>query len=109
MTASLISKLGVSRALRLPECATPPEEAYALAERRGMDFVTLTDHDVIDGAAELAATYEDAFISEELTAWFKGAEQAVHTLCWGITPEQHEDLQRLAPDVEDVAGYDLCT
>ncbi|MGI8624400.1 MAG: PHP domain-containing protein, partial [Solirubrobacteraceae bacterium] len=104
-TASLISKLGVSRALGLPECATPPEEAYDLAKRRGMDFVTLTDHDVIDGAVELAERHEDAFVSEELTARFKGADQAVHVLCWGITPADHEALQALAGDVEDVAGY----
>ena len=104
-TASTISKLGVSRALGLPECATPPEEAYELAKRRGMDFVTLTDHDVIDGALELAERHDDAFVSEELTARFKGSDQAVHVLCWGITPEDHEALQALAGDVEDVAGY----
>ena len=50
-TASQLSKLGVQRALGLPECATPPEEVYALAKRRGMDFVTITDHDTIDGVA----------------------------------------------------------
>ena len=55
-TASAVSKLGVQRALGLPECATPPEEVYELAKRRGMDFVTITDHDTIDGALELAAT-----------------------------------------------------
>jgi predicted metal-dependent phosphoesterase TrpH len=46
-TASEESKLGVQRALGLPECATPPEEVYTLAKRRGMDFVTITDHDSI--------------------------------------------------------------
>jgi predicted metal-dependent phosphoesterase TrpH len=30
-TASQVSRLGVQRALGLPECATPPEEVYALA------------------------------------------------------------------------------
>ncbi len=67
-TASEVSKLGVQRALGLPECATPPEEVYALAKARGMDFVTITDHDTIDGAVEIAEKYDDAFISEELTA-----------------------------------------
>src|SRR3954453_17350216 len=102
-TASQVSKLGVQRALGLPECATPPEEAYELAKRRGMDFVTLTDHDTIDGAVELAGRHADAFVSVELTAPFRGAGQAVHVLCWGITPEQHDDLQAIAGDVEDVA------
>ena len=50
-TASELSKLGIQRSLSLPECATPPEEVYELAKRRGMDFVTITDHDTIDGRA----------------------------------------------------------
>ena len=103
-TASAVSKLGVQRALGLPECATPPEEVYELAKRRGMDFVTITDHDTIDGALELAAKYDDAFVSEELTAWFRGEAQAVHILCWGITPDDHQRLQYLARDVEAVAA-----
>jgi glycosyltransferase involved in cell wall biosynthesis/predicted metal-dependent phosphoesterase TrpH len=102
-TASAVSKLGVQRALGLPECATPPEEVYALAKRRGMAFVTITDHDTIDGALELAERYDDAFVSEELTAWFRGEPQAVHILCWGITPDDHERLQALSGDVEAVA------
>jgi len=102
-TASAVSKLGVQRALGLPECATPPEEVYELAKRRGMDFVTITDHDTIDGALELAERYDDAFVSEELTAWFRGEAQAVHILVWGISPDDHERLQALAGDVEAVA------
>lgn len=104
-TASQVSKLGVQRALGLPECATPPEEVYSLAKRRGMKFVTITDHDTIDGAAELAEKYDDAFISEELTAWFRGEPQAVHILCYGITREDHEQLQALNQDVEACAEY----
>ena len=103
-TASAVSKLGVQRALGLPECATPPEEVYELAKRRGMDFVTITDHDTIDGALELAERHDDAFVSEELTAWFRGEPQAVHILCWGITIDDHERLQSLAGDVEAVAN-----
>jgi glycosyltransferase involved in cell wall biosynthesis/predicted metal-dependent phosphoesterase TrpH len=104
-TASAVSKLGVQRALGLPECATPPEEVYELAKRRGMDFVTITDHDTIDGALELVERYDDAFIGEELTAWFKGEQQAVHILVLGITPEDHEWLQAHSRDVEQVAEY----
>jgi glycosyltransferase involved in cell wall biosynthesis/predicted metal-dependent phosphoesterase TrpH len=103
-TASQLSKLGVQRALGLPECATPPEEVYELAKRRGMDFVTITDHDTISGALELAHL-PDFFVSEELTAWFHGEPQAVHILCWGITPEHHDWLQRNAASVEACAEY----
>ena len=100
-----VSKLGVQRSVGLPECATPPEEVYELAKRRGMDFVTITDHDTIDGALELAGRYDDAFVSEELTAWFRGEPQAVHVLVYGITPDDHAWLQAHNRDVEACAEY----
>ncbi len=103
-TASQYSKLGVQRSLGLPECATPPEEVYELAKRRGMDFVTITDHDTIDGCLELADR-PDCFVSEELTARFAGEPQAVHVLCYGITPGDHEWLQAHSGDVEACAAY----
>ena len=103
-TASEESKLGVQRALGLPECATPPEEVHELAKRRGMDFVTITDHDTIAGALQIADR-PDVFVSEELTASFAGEPQQVHVLCYGITPDDHAQLQELAADVEAVAEY----
>ena len=103
-SASEVSKLGVQRAAGLPECATPPQEVYELAKRRGMDFVTITDHDTIDGVLEIADR-EDVFISEELTASFRGEGQAVHVLCYGITAADHEWLQEHAGDVELCAEY----
>src|ERR1019366_1582293 len=103
-TASQISKLGVQRSLHLPECATPPEEVYDLAKRQGMDFVTITDHDTIAGALEIAHLH-DTFISEELTVAFRGEPQAVHVLCYGITTADHEWLQAHNDDVEACAEY----
>ncbi len=103
-SASEISKLGVQRTLGLPECATPPEEVYELAKRRGMDFVTITDHDTIDGVLQIAER-PDVFISVELTASFRGEPQAVHVLCFGITPEDHEWLQAHRGDLELCAAY----
>ena len=93
-TASELSKLGIQRSLSLPECATPPQEVYELAKRRGMDFVTITDHDTIAGVLTLDHL-PDAFISEELTVWFKGEPQAVHVLCYGITPDDHESYRHI--------------
>ena len=103
-TASERAKLGVARSLGLPECATPPEEVYELAKRRGMDFVTITDHDTIDGCLALADR-PDCFISEELTAHFAGEPQAVHVLCYGIEPSDHEWLQEQAGDLEECVAY----
>jgi glycosyltransferase involved in cell wall biosynthesis/predicted metal-dependent phosphoesterase TrpH len=102
--ASEESRLGVQRALGLPECATPPSEVYELAKRRGMDFVTITDHDTIAGVLKIA-DLPDVFVSEELTAHFRGEPQAVHVLCYGISPEDHEWLQAHGDDVELCAAY----
>jgi glycosyltransferase involved in cell wall biosynthesis/predicted metal-dependent phosphoesterase TrpH len=104
-TASATSRLGVQRAVGLPECATPPEEVYALAKRRGMDFVTITDHDTIAGVGAIADR-PDVFVSEELTARFRGEPRAaVHVLCWGIDAGDHEWLQAHADDVGRCAAY----
>ena len=103
-TASQLSRLGVQRSLGLPECATPPAEVYELAKRRGMDFVTITDHDTIAGCLELEDR-PDCFVSEELTARFAGEPQAVHILCYGITIGDHEWLQAHSGDLEACAAY----
>jgi glycosyltransferase involved in cell wall biosynthesis/predicted metal-dependent phosphoesterase TrpH len=103
-TASELSKLGVQRSLALPECATPPEEVYELAKARGMDFVTITDHDTIAGALVLDGL-ADTFVSEELTAWFRGEPRAVHVLCYGINSDDHDWLQAHSDDVEGCAEY----
>ncbi len=103
-SASEESRLGLQRALGLPECATPPEEVYQLAKRRGMDFVTITDHDTIDGVLQIADR-PDVFVSEELTAYFRDEPQAVHVLCFGIDGEVHEWLQAHSSDVELCAEY----
>lgn len=94
----------MQRAAGLPECATPPEEVYELAKRRGMDFVTITDHDTISGVMQIAER-PDVFVSEELTAHFRGEPQAVHVLCLGITPDDHDWLQANRGDVELCAAY----
>ncbi len=103
-TASELSRLGVQRSLNLPECATEPVEVYELAKAQGMDFVTITDHDTIDGALQIAHL-NDTFVSEELTAFFRNEPQAVHVLCYGITPSDHEWLQAHSYDLESCAEY----
>ena len=102
--ASRSTKPEVRKAVFFGECATEPEALYELAKRRGMDFVTITDHDTIDGALRLADR-PDFFISEELTARFAGEPREVHVLCYGIDPDDHARLQERASDVEACAEY----
>lgn len=103
-TASQLSKLGVQRSVGMPECATPPEDVYELAKRRGMDYVVISDHDTIAGALTIADR-PDVIVGEELTAWFKGEPQAVHVLVLGINQDDHDWLQAHSHDVVRCAEY----
>ncbi len=69
-----------------------------------MDFVTITDHDTIDGVLQIADR-PDVFVSVELTAHFRGEPQAVHVLCYGISEADHDWLQAHRGDVELCAAY----
>lgn len=102
--ASRLTKPEVRKALFLGECATEPEAIYELAKRRGMDFVTITDHDTIDGAMRVADR-PDFFVSVELTARFAREPHEAHVLCFGIDPDDHARLQERAGDVEACAEY----
>jgi predicted metal-dependent phosphoesterase TrpH len=88
---------------RSSACA-PPEQVYALAKQRGMDFVTITDQDSI-AAASAIADRPDVFVSVELTARFRDAPQTVHVLCWDVSKYHHEWLQRHRDDIEMCAAY----
>jgi hypothetical protein len=48
-----------------PESFTEPLQVYSIAKSRAMDLVTITDHNSIDGALQIAHL-PDTFISEEL-------------------------------------------
>ena len=67
------------------ECYSEPEAVYEPALRRGMDLVTLTDHDSIEGALRLAHL-PDTFVSEELTLHLDGGRQ-LHLGVFDITRE----------------------
>lgn len=69
-----------------------------------MDFVTITDEGSIGGCLEIAHL-PGTFVSVKLTAGFERAEQAVQILCFGITSDDHEWLQRHSHSIHEIAGY----
>jgi len=84
------------RGLACPESFSPPERVYEQARARGMDLVTLTDHDTIEGALELIERgFEGVVLGEEVTTFFPEDRCKLHVLLWGHTPEQHEAIGRL--------------
>jgi glycosyltransferase involved in cell wall biosynthesis/predicted metal-dependent phosphoesterase TrpH len=92
-------------AIHCPECYSAPEEVYAQARRRGMDFVTITDHDSIDGVLRIADGRPDVLVGEELTCWFPEDDCKMHVLVYGITRADHDALQARANNIYDVADY----
>src|SRR3954469_17025305 len=90
-------------AISCPECYSKPTDVYAQATGRGMDFVTITDHDTIDGALRIVDR-SNVIVGEELTCWFPEDRCKMHVLVYGITAEQHEQLQELADNIYDVAA-----
>ncbi|HWN69049.1 MAG TPA: PHP domain-containing protein, partial [Haliangium sp.] len=87
------------------ECYTLPKTVYETATRRGMNLVTITDHDTIDGALELRSLYDNTFISEEVSAKFPEDGCVVHTIALDITEAQHAELQRLRGNVYELTQY----
>jgi predicted metal-dependent phosphoesterase TrpH len=90
------------------DCYNAPEDVYRIAKERGMSFVTLTDHDSIDGALYLLNKYpdlKDFFIGEEVETYFPETGQRIHVGVWGLTEEQHREVQRLRPNIRELVPY----
>lgn len=92
------------RRIGAPECFTEPADLYRHCRAAGMDFVTITDHNCIAGALEIAHL-PGTFVSAELTTYFPEDECKVHCLVYGITETQFKDLQTLRPSIYDLRQY----
>jgi hypothetical protein len=71
------------RALRSAESFTDPIAVYHAQRARGMDFVTITDHNTLAGSLAIAHL-PGTFLSCELDAWFPEDEVRVHVVALGI-------------------------
>lgn len=85
------------------ESYNEPSALYQTAKRRGMDLVTVTDHDSIDAVEELRK-YPDFFLSEEVTCTMPGGTE-MHAGVYGIRERDHLELQRRRHDVESLLAY----
>ena len=69
-----------------------------------MDFVTITDHDTIDGCRTII-DLPQTFLSEELTCYFPHDPCKIHLLVWGISEAQHGELLMLRGNIFDLQKY----
>src|SRR5262249_32986574 len=85
------------------ECYSEPRAVYEVARERGMDLVTLTDHDTIAGALELEAL-PGTFVSEELTC-FAPSGGELHLGVFDIRERDHHVLQARRRALESLSAY----
>jgi glycosyltransferase involved in cell wall biosynthesis len=94
----LLQKLGC------PESFTEPELIYTTARRKGMDLMTITDHNVIEGALSIAHL-PGTFVSEEITTYFPEDGCKLHVLAYDITETQHREIQLLRKNVFELIPW----
>jgi glycosyltransferase involved in cell wall biosynthesis len=87
-----------------PESFTEPLDIYRIAKMRGMNLVTITDHNRIEGALAIAHL-PDTFISEEITTYFPENRCKIHVLALNITEKQHADIQKVRQNIYALVDY----
>src|SRR5438105_8647290 len=92
------------RRFDFPDSYSDPRGLHRLLRERGMDFVTITDHDTIEGNLEIA-DLAGTFISEEVTTYFPQDPCKIHLLVWGISETQHADIVQLRDNIFDLQNY----
>ncbi len=93
---------------RTRDCYSSPEAVYRTARARGMDLVTITDHDSIEGCLELVERYPDAtdiLMGEEIECRVPGTGSLVHLGALGLTEGHHRDVQALRGSVFEAAAF----
>jgi predicted metal-dependent phosphoesterase TrpH len=87
-------------------CRESYNDPLALRERlegRGMDLITVTDHDSID-AAERLRSLPNFFLSEEVTCRTPDGNE-FHMGVYDITERDHTELQRRRDDLPALLAY----
>ena len=92
------------RRIGAPESFMEPMAVYDACKEAGMGFVTISDHNCIRGALEIAHL-PDTFISSELTTYFPENGCKIHCLVSGITPEQFSIMQEARENIYDLHKY----
>jgi glycosyltransferase involved in cell wall biosynthesis len=92
------------RKFNVPESYTSPRHLYQVARERGMDFVTITDHNAINGALEIGHL-PGTFVSSEITAHFPENGCKVHVVVLHISEAQFAMILDLRKNVYEMVAY----
>jgi glycosyltransferase involved in cell wall biosynthesis len=92
------------RRFDLPDSYSDPRQLHAQLFAAGMDLITLTDHDTIEGCLKIS-DLPHTFISEQVTTFFPQDPCKIHLLVWGITEAQHTEIVRVRDNIFDLQRY----
>ena len=92
------------RRLDFPDSYSDPRQLHGQLLERGMDFVTITDHDTIDGCLAIR-DLRNTFISEQVTTYFPHDPCKIHVLVWGITEQHHADIVIVRDNIFSLQRY----
>jgi glycosyltransferase involved in cell wall biosynthesis len=92
------------RKFNVPESYTSPLHLFRVTRERGMDFVTITDHNTITGALEIGHL-PGTFISSEITAHFPENGCKIHVVVLHISESQFLAIMELRKNVYEMVAY----
>jgi predicted metal-dependent phosphoesterase TrpH len=96
------------RMFRSRDCYSAPAAIYRVARRRGLDVVTISDHDSLDGCLELRERYPDApdiLTGEEIECRVPDSGVRVHLGAFGLSERHHREVQPLRDNVFEAAAF----
>jgi hypothetical protein len=91
------------RFFRSRESFTSPEDVYASARARGMDFVTITDHNTLNGSLAIAHL-PGTFLGCELDTWFPEDDCRVHVVALGIDEATFAEAMQVKTSIYDLVA-----
>jgi glycosyltransferase involved in cell wall biosynthesis len=104
--ASNVTDYYAANVFSIPESWSDPKALYTMLKARGMDLVTLTDHNSIDGVKVLLdAGLPDVFISSEITCRFPEDGCNIHVTVANVDETQFAEVMRLRGNVYEMLAY----
>ncbi len=92
------------RRFDFPDSYSDPKQLYGQLLKRGMDYVTITDHDTIEGSLQIAHLPR-TFISEQVTTYFPHDGCKLHILVWGVSEQQHREIEAIRDNIFELQRY----
>lgn len=85
------------------ESYTSPADVYDAQKARGMDLVTITDHNTLDGSLAIAHL-PGTFLGTELDTWFPEEGCRVHVVALGLDERTFAEAMRARASVYDLVA-----